>query len=279
MVQSKSGDIFTVTDCTILFYRKKGGFRMNINKLTKWKVKGYWPYYPMLKKGMELGNELSGVTDLIDAEVPGSVYMDLFKAGLIEDPYFDMNSLKCEWVANRWWVYETTFRIDKAFDDKRVYLVFRGIDYKAHIYLNDEKIAEHTGMYTVCRTDITGLYKRNEVNRLKVSIESAPDEMGQIGYTNKTFTQKARFGYKWDFSTRLVNLGLYDDVYLEFCDSVKITDKKLIYKDGKVLLEANVDKIDSAPSKITAKFPLTACAWTKKALPLKKAARRALSLM
>lgn len=52
-------------------------------------------------------------------------------------------------------------------------------------------------------------------NLLLVVIKSAPDEMGQIGYTSRTHTQKARFNYKWDFSTRLVNLGLYGEVRLE----------------------------------------------------------------
>lgn len=227
---------------------------MRLKQLTDWKVKGFWPYHPLRERGMELGNELRGVTEWIKAEVPGSIHMDLLNAGLIEDPYFEMNSLKCEWVSNRWWVYRTKFTIEKNADGKRVYLVFRGIDYKAHIYLNGVKLKEHTGMYTVCRLDITDLYKRDEENILQVAIESAPDEMGQIGYTNRTWTQKARFGYKWDFSTRLINLGLYDEVYLETCDTVKITEKKITYKDGKVNVSVRLDKTDDLLSKIEAKI-------------------------
>ena len=214
---------------------------MSRQQLTNWKVKGYWPYYPMLKKGMELGNELMGVTDWIDAEVPGSIHMDLLNAGLIEDPYFEKNSLMCEWVPNRWWVYTTAFTIDEDNYSKQIFLVFKGIDYKAHIYLNDIKINEHTGMYTVCRTDITNHYIKGKENILKVFIESAPDEMGQIGFTYNTHTQKARFGYKWDFSTRLINLGLYDEVFLEYNDGVKLTDQKISYANGIVTVEATTE--------------------------------------
>ena len=74
-----------------------------------WKVKGFWPYVPFKQKSMELGQELMGVTDWLDATVPGGVHYDLLKAGMIEDPYYEQNSLKCEWVENRWWMYKTVF--------------------------------------------------------------------------------------------------------------------------------------------------------------------------
>ena len=68
-------------------------------------------------------------------------------------------------------------------------------------------------MYTPFISDITALCK--DSNHLSVTLESAPDETGQIGYTDRTFTQKARFTYKWDWCPRLIQLGLYDDVQIE----------------------------------------------------------------
>ena len=67
---------------------------MIISRLAKWSLTGYHPYTPLFG-GMP-------VTGTIDASVPGSVYDDLYRAGIIEDPYYGMNSLACEWVANRW---------------------------------------------------------------------------------------------------------------------------------------------------------------------------------
>ncbi len=183
-----------------------------------WKVAGAWPFTPLQGASMETGQILAGVTPEIDARVPGSVYDDLLRAGLIDDPYYERNSLACEWVANRFWSYRTVFVVPADGAGKRMRLVFRGIDYHAHIALNGRKIAEHVGMYAPCIADVTDIIRPGEENHLVVVLENAPDEMGQIGYTNRTFTQKARFGYKWDFGTRLVNLGLYDDVYLDICD-------------------------------------------------------------
>ena len=101
----------------------------------KWKLMGHWPYTMLRGTSMETGGELMGVTEWMDAAVPGSVHADLLRAGLIEDPYFGMNSLKCEWVENRWWQYRCTFAPPQDVRTDRVTLEFMGVDYAAHFFL------------------------------------------------------------------------------------------------------------------------------------------------
>ena len=79
-------------------------------------------------------------------------------------------------------------------------------------------------MYEPFSFDVTEYYHPGESVTIRVLIRHAPDEMGQIGKTSETFTQKSRFNYKWDFSTRLVNLGIWQKVFLTFWDSVEMTD-------------------------------------------------------
>ncbi|WP_128658166.1 glycoside hydrolase family 2 protein [Paenibacillus sp. 598K] len=193
-------------------------------KLQQWEVKGYYPHVPHLGNSMETGGGLQGLTDWIPATVPGSVHADLQRAGWIEDPYYGMNSLKCEWVENRWWLYSTTLNY-KPGAGERVHLCFKGLDYKAHIYLDYQLLGVHEGMFGAVSYDITErlLTRQREcesgeaeesASLLRVLFEHAPDEMGQIGYTSRTSTQKSRFAYKWDFSTRLVPVGFWDEVCL-----------------------------------------------------------------
>lgn len=191
---------------------------------SKWKLQGFWPYVPFQIKGVEPDNELMGVTDWIDAEVPGSIYRDLFKAGLIQDPYFECNSLNCEWVSNRWWLYKTAFKFENTGVYKKILLIFKGIDYKAHFHVNSVKVGEHEGMHRSAVFDVTGVLKADEENELCVLFESAPEEMSQLGYTSNTCTQKSRFNYKWDFGTRLVNLGIYDDALIRCIGNVSIEE-------------------------------------------------------
>lgn len=191
----------------------------------KWEVKGYWPYVPLKEKSMETGQTLHGVTSWIPAQVPGGVHRDLFCCGMIENPYFGMNSLKCEWVENRWWMYRTSFSgkmQGKNLLEEKVSLCFQGLDYETILFFNDEKIGEHQGMYEATEIDITGKIREN--NTLLVLFKGIPKEMGQIGYTSRTSTQKSRFNYKWDFSTRLVNIGFWKGVVLKIHEKAELVD-------------------------------------------------------
>ncbi|MHB1151797.1 MAG: glycoside hydrolase family 2 protein [Eubacteriales bacterium] len=204
---------------------------MILRQLTNWTLTGYHPYTPAFG-GMP-------VTASVPAAVPGSVYDDLHRAGVIEDPYYAQNLLACEWVANRWWCYETDVTLNPELN-RRLWLVLRGIDYRAHIYLNGKELGTHEGMYVPARFDITEAAVNGE-NKIKVILEHAPDEMGQIGYTSQTHTQKARFTYKWDFSTRLVGMGLYDDVYIEETGCARIENVHVRYDDGRLTCAVTSD--------------------------------------
>ena len=157
-----------------------------------------------------------------------------------------MNSIKAEWVENRFWVYKTTFTVPEEHKGQKIILVFEGIDYTAHIYVNNKELAVHTGMFVPCKLDISELIDYGTPNKLRVVIEQAPNEYGQIGYTSKTSTQKARFGYKWDFSTRLVNLGLYGNAYIEVFDGAHIADTHIRYRDGKVFAAVTLGDVKAA---------------------------------
>ena len=210
-----------------------------------WEVKGFWPYVPIKEKSMETGQTLAGITDWIPAAVPGGIHVDLFKDGQIENPYFGKNSLHCEWVENRWWMYRTTFSAIMDGHDlrgRRVYLLFMGLDYEAEVFVNGVSCGSHKGMYDRFEVDITELLR--EENKLVVIFKSVPDEMGQIGYTSRTSTQKSRFNYKWDFSTRLVNIGFWKEVLLYVEEDAEVKnlhlDTNADDETGKIFLSGSV---------------------------------------
>lgn len=190
-------------------------------QLDAWEVKGFWPGEPLWTKSVESTVQRRGVTPWMPVSVPGGVHGALERAGLILDPYYAMNSLLCEWVEHRWWVYRTLF--DAPETDGRVFLRFGGIDDRCRIFLNGEQIAEHSGIYEPVLCEVTQRLRRDGPNQLLVILTEPPQEQGQIGWTSRTFTQKARFGYKWDFCTRLVNIGLWQPVWLETCGPARIS--------------------------------------------------------
>ena len=61
-----------------------------------WQLRGYYPYVPLFTTEKRYSRHYA--TRVIDAQVPGGIHMDLFRAGLIQNPYVDDNSLACEWI-------------------------------------------------------------------------------------------------------------------------------------------------------------------------------------
>lgn len=187
-----------------------------------WTLTAVWPYAPILQNSLETGQPLQGIFPPIPAQVPGCVQADLLRAGLISHPYQKMNSLDCEWVENRWWVYETVFSFSRK-PGMRYFLSCAGIDYACMIYLNDVPVAQGEGMFLPIQVDVTGQLLNEAENRLRIVLLDAPKEIG-LGYTSQVRTQKSRFSYKWDFSTRLVHLGIWDEICLEESGPAKITE-------------------------------------------------------
>lgn len=221
----------------------------------QWELKGFWPWVPLKGTSMEIGDELMGVTEWIPATVPGGVHEDLFRAGLIDNPYRDMNSLLCEWVENRWWVYRTVFECSDL-EGEAFELHFKGLDYEALIYWNGICLGEHKGMFEPAVFDVTE--RMAEIagkTELLVVLKHPPDEMGQIGRTSETFTQKSRFNYKWDFSTRLINIGIWDEVELVARQAVAFGETSIFsdYEDGcgTVEIEAQLKRYGHAAGDIS----------------------------
>lgn len=156
--------------------------------------------------------------------VPGSVQNDLWKLGEVEDPYYEQNSLKCEWVSQRSWLYKKKFNLKPDYEGKRIQLVFKGIDYSGHFYFNGVYLGSQQGMFHRVIFDISDLAFFDQENVLVVALEPSPSEQPQVGFTSKVSTHKSRMGYWWDFCPRLVHIGIWDDVYIEVTDAIRIED-------------------------------------------------------
>lgn len=163
----------------------------------------------------------------IRACVPGDVISDSLEAGLIPHPYKDLNSLACEWLSERDWVYRKEFTLPEAWRGKHVRLRFEGVDDACEVYLNEHPLGEQEGMFVPFEFDVTERLHFDQPNLLTVLVKHMPpvDEVqGQIGLTRRARRWKARFTYDWDWCTRLVPLGIWQSVELLATDGAWIWD-------------------------------------------------------
>lgn len=166
----------------------------------------------------------------IPAQVPGVVQEDLLEQGIIEDLYYDMNSMKAEWVPQRNWLYKKFLNIDDALKGKRLRLHYEGVDYSAKFYINGVFLGKHEGMFEAVEFDITEYVKFGEKNIIAVAIDEAPHEQCQVGYTSKVKTTKARVNYWWDFAQRIIPLGIWDEVYIIADDGYSVDNMRVLTK-------------------------------------------------
>ena len=157
------------------------------------------------------------------ARVPGSVTDDMYEDGVIPDPYFEKNSLLIEWIPERTWIYRKEFTIPGELAGKRFFLHFEGVDYDALFYLNDRLLGEHHSMYTPVVFDVTDILEPGEKNLLAVVLNKAPDEQCQVSKTRYVKTHKSRMTYWWDFCPRMIHMGIWDDVWIEATESVRLS--------------------------------------------------------
>jgi beta-mannosidase len=188
----------------------------------KWKLQGFLPNVKILGTEAQISRHI--ITDEIDGEVPGGIHLDLYRAGIIKNPYLEDNSLACEWTESRWWCYRTEAELKKCACDKKE-LVFEGLDYLAEVFINKKSYGTHENMFTPMRIDISHIL--TDKIEIMVLFKGAGFELGQNGRTSETRTQKSRFGYKWDFGTRLVNIGIWQGVYIEYTSGARITEAKI----------------------------------------------------
>jgi hypothetical protein len=78
----------------------------------------------------------------IPATVPGDIYTDALKAGIIGDPYLADNDLKTRWLGESNWTYSCVFVIPQQPKPGLVGLMQHGLDTISTTRLNGQIIAQ-----------------------------------------------------------------------------------------------------------------------------------------
>jgi len=166
----------------------------------------------------------------IPAQVPGEIHLDVWKAGWIQDPYIGTNCLAARWVEQCYWIYRRDFEVPAdALSSPHAWLNFEGLDYFAVIFLNGEEIGRHENTFHPCRLSVAGKL-RTRRNLLVVQLEGGlfgASDKPALGYvpeimndrermTKRHWLRKPQCQFNWDWSTRLINVGIFKPVALEW---------------------------------------------------------------
>jgi hypothetical protein len=165
--------------------------------------------------------------DWVVATVPATVLSSYWNAGALPDPNFGDNQFMISdsfFYADFW--YRTEFTAPRGELGRRTWLNFDGVNWKADVFLNGEKLGRVEGAFTRGRFDVSGRIRPGKTNALAVRIEknatpgsvkqktfeSAGLNGGALGADNPTY--HASIGWDWIPTVRGRNIGIWNDVYL-----------------------------------------------------------------
>ena len=216
----------------------------------------------------------------LPANVPGEAHLDLAAAGVIEEPLTGMNPLTTRWIEEMQWLYRRVFRAPAMGKGERAFLTFDRLELTAIIYLNGVQIATHQNAFRPLTVDVTPHLKRG-VNTLVVALDAGlfgvadkpfsgygmPDGgvkgPGADRLTKRHWLRQVQSSVGWDWSLRLLNVGITGGVRLESCRGVRVESFSAPatltpdLSEGSVIGRAHVHGLEDRPqaAKLTVEIP------------------------
>lgn len=126
-----------------------------------WKIKSIEPCGSLSAEQLADAEKADGADGWLAAsKMPAMVHDILLEHGKIEMPWLPGAAAKCQWVAEKDWLYSVRFRTEET--GRRPWLHLKGLDTIVDVYLNRNKIASHWNMYQPLDVDLRGsLRKQN----------------------------------------------------------------------------------------------------------------------
>jgi exo-1,4-beta-D-glucosaminidase len=188
--------------------------------------------------GEAISGESYKTSDWIQADVPTTVVAAQVKDGLLPDPFYGMNLRQYPGVsypigsnfsnipmppdspyAVSWW-YRKEFTLPNVYTGKTVWLNFRGINYRANIFLNGKPIANSNDVAGAWRTyefNVTSAIKAG-TNVLAVQVWAPTENSLAITFVD------------WNPSPPDKNMGLWREVYLTTSGPVALRHPAVLSK-------------------------------------------------
>ncbi len=220
-------------------------------------------FWTMRAAGASVPAEVAGRR--VAAEVPGSAHTDLLSAGLMPDPYLDLNEDAVEWAHRTDWIYERPLEIAAAADDERVDLIFEGLDTIATVSLGDDEVGRARNMHRSYRFDVRELAGRGE-QTLRVRFDSALAEAEaqeertgarpRAYPTPMNMIRKMACSFGWDWGPNLQTAGMWRPVSLQRWRTARLASVRPLVSIGsdgvaRVAVHVDIERSGLEPSEST----------------------------
>jgi len=185
--------------------------------------------------GEQIASADFDAADWIVATVPGTVLASYMNIGAIPNPNYadDIDQISESFFRSNFW-YRDEFEVE-ALENEQQWLNFDGVNWKANVFLNGQRLGRIEGAFMRGKFNVTGLLRQGR-NYLAVEIicnehfaaikekdkNSTQFNGGILGADNPTF--HATVGWDWITTTRGREAGIWNEVYLTTTGMVTVSD-------------------------------------------------------
>lgn len=186
--------------------------------------------------------------DWIPATVPGTIMGSYHEFGALPDPLYsdNMHQISDEFFSGNDFWYRTSVKLPELSSGERLFLNFRGINWKADVYFNSVRLGRIDGAYQRAEFEVTGLLSKYGINTVAVLIHhsenwrsgerkikrrfiGAPTRNGDnLGYDSPAILASA--GWNWLPIIRGRNTGIWQEAGFQIRGDVSITDPWVVTK-------------------------------------------------
>ncbi|WP_256013699.1 glycosyl hydrolase 2 galactose-binding domain-containing protein [Desertivirga xinjiangensis] len=181
-----------------------------------WKVKPQADAGDNVNSFFQSGSQQNG---WVKATVPGTVYAAYVDQGLEVDPNFSDNIWKTDRAKfdKPFW-YITSFKVPVSFNKEKIWLNFNGVNRKADVYLNGEKLGTVDNFMDRKKFDVSSVVLKDGENKLAVLIDIPRRPMAN--QASPTYVSSG--GWDWMPYIPGLNSGITDKIFLTNTGSLSI---------------------------------------------------------
>ena len=199
----------------------------------------------------------------VPADVPGTVYSDLLRAGRIEDPFYRDNEMKVLPLMERDFCYSRSFSVEKdLLQHSQVLLRCEGLDTLATLFINGQPAGSADNMHRIWEFDVKSLLRPGE-NEIRVELASPLRYIRQAyavsradgsddAVTGFPLIRKCHCQYGWDWGPRLPDAGIWRDISLVGVDVLRIRDVYVTqdHRENHVSLRVRTHLTEALPAEV-----------------------------
>ncbi|MCU0378350.1 MAG: hypothetical protein MUC78_08830 [Bacteroidales bacterium] len=147
---------------TVLFFLTINAFGKEYQEIelkSGWKVKMIDPVASLSEEFLSESKNTAGDGWISANTMPAMISDILLQNGIIENIWLPGKAAEYTWIADKDWIYTLNFNIKEK--SKDIFLLFKGLDGIADIYLNGKLIASHSVMYNPLKLEVADMLLDN----------------------------------------------------------------------------------------------------------------------